>query len=149
MRRRVATFTAMTALALALGATPALASPATHGYMELPKGEIVACGATTYSVMSGGFLETDHVTTSASGNVSAIETLVTRNLVVENDAHTAFSVVGVERFGLSDNVSTGGHQETWVFKMRVVGTGDSINALVRFLPTGGVSSFDIGSCPLA
>jgi len=148
MRSRLAALTAMSVLALALSASPALASPAVHGYMDLT-GENVACGATTYTVVSGGFFETDHVTTSASGNVSAIETLVTRNLVAENQNHQAFSIVGVERFGLSDNVSTGGHQETWVFKMRVVGTGDSINALVRFLPTGGVSSFDIGSCPLA
>ena len=116
--------------------------------MEPPKGEIVACGATSYSVLSGGFFETEHLATSASGNISAIETLTARNLVVENDAHAAYSVVGVERFGLSLNAQNGGHQETWVFKMRIVGTGDSINALVRFGPSGGVTSFDIGSCPL-
>jgi len=147
MRSRLAALTAMSVLALALSASPALASPAVHGYMEIPKGEPVACGATTYTVVSGGFFETEHLTTSTSGNVSAIETLVTRNLVVENDAHAAFNVVGVERFGLSVSAA-GVYQETWVFKMRIVGTGDSINALVRFLPTGGIKSFDLGSCPL-
>lgn len=148
MRNRVAILTAISALALALTASPALAAnPAVHGYMELPVGESVACGATTYHVLSGGFFETEHFTTSASGNFSAIETLATRNLVVENDAHEVFDVVGVERFGLSLNAA-GAYQETWVFKLRIVGTGDSINAMVRFLPPGGVTSFDIGSCPL-
>jgi len=148
MRSRLAALTAMSVLALALSAAPAMASGAVHGYMELPVGEPVACGATTYYVLSGGFFETERIATGPSGNTSVIEILETRNLVVENDAHAAFDVVGVERFGLSVN-ARGTYQETWAFKMRIVGTGDSINALVRFLPTGGIDWFDLGTCPLS
>ena len=147
MRSRLAALTATSVLALAFSAAPAMASAALHGYMEVPAGEPIACGATTYDVVSGGFFETFHLATNASGNVSAIETLTTRNLVVENDAHATFDVVGVERFGLSQSEG-GTYQETWVFKMRIVGTGDNLDALVRFLPTGGVKSLDLGSCPL-
>jgi hypothetical protein len=108
---------------------------------------VVVCGANTYTVTEGTFSEVEHFG-SSSGNTNGIETLTARNVVVVDQRGDSYRVVGVERFGGSANAQTGSSQETWVFKLRIVGTADSINVVVRFDPNGEVDFLDFGSCPL-
>jgi hypothetical protein len=149
MRRHVATFAAMSALALALSASPALAgSPAVHSSFDAASPSLIVCGANTYKIVSGTLDVVSHVGTSASGNFNGAFTFTVHNVVVENQAdHKLYDVVGAERYGGTVNAQTGGSQ--WVdylFKFRILGTADSLNTIWRTSPSGVDSFFGPGNC---
>ncbi len=144
MRRRLATLAAMSALALALSATPAFAagSPATHdSYAATLYPGPIHCGANTYMLVAGTVDSVTHVSISASGNVSFTETITAHGVVAENVVtHALYRVVGVEHFGLQANAGSG--RETWMFKMQILGTGDSLNVIYY----DRVVVHDMGTC---
>jgi hypothetical protein len=147
MRRRLATLAAMSVLALALSAAPALAgSPATHdSWLATDAPGPLPCGANTYMLVAGTINQVLREGTSASGNVSFTETITAHGVVAENVLTGAFyRVVGVEHFGFLANAGSG--QMTWMFKMQILGTGDSLNVVYRFAADGSVVEHNVGTC---
>ena len=151
MRRRIATLAAMSMFALALGATPALAgSPAVHlSWDAASNNPPIHCGANTYIIMSGTIDEVMHAGASASGNLNFAATVRATNVTAEDQNGNLYPVVGAEHFGGTINTRTGRSQDITVFKLRVVGTGDSINLVMRTMPNGDFNIFGPGTCSVA
>ena len=150
MRRRFTTLAAMSLLALALSATPALAgTPAVHGSWSAVGGDPISCGANTYTITAGTIYAVERLGVSASGNVSGAETYTVRNLVVQDQDGTSYHAVGAERFGEILNARTGVTTATYVFKFQILGTADSLNVVWRVSPNGEFSSFGPGTCAAA
>ena len=148
MRRRIATLAAMSVFALALGATPALAgSPAVHQSWDAASNNPpIVCGANTYIIMSGTIDEVMHAGASASGNLNFAATVRATNVVVQDQNLVSYRTVGAEHFGGTINTRTGGSQDITVFKLRIVGTADSINLVMRTMPNGDFNIFGPGTC---
>jgi hypothetical protein len=150
MRRRIATLAAMSVLTLALGVTPALAgSPAVHlSWDAAPNNPPIHCGANTYTMVSGTIDEVIHAGASASGNLNFAATVRATNVTAEDQNGNLYPVVGAEHFGGTINITTGRSQDITVFKLRVVGTGDSLNVILRTMPNGEFKVFGPGTCPV-
>jgi hypothetical protein len=149
MRRHLATLAAASALmlAFAFSASPALAgSPAFHTTVDATLQDPVVCSGSTYTVVSGTFVLTYHVGSSASGNTNAIDIFTARSIVVEDLDGNVYPAVGAEHFGATSNARTGGYQEILVFKFQIVGTSDSLNLVMRWSPSGEFSGFGPGTC---
>jgi len=149
MRRRIATLAAMSVLALALSAAPALAdSPAFHFSLPATDSGSITCGSTTYTFTSGTFDVVMHYGTSASGNTTFRATYRVSNAVVADQDGNLYRVVGAEPFGGTFNAQTGRSQDITVFKFQIVGTADSLNVILRTMPNGEFKVFDPGTCPV-
>ena len=150
MRRRFAALAAAAVFALALSAAPVVAgSPAVPGDWS----QEIKCGLNTYAI-SGTLSEIDQGGTSASGNSHGAAHLTVSsgtatNVPLEYDASgkvISYRVVGMEMFGGTANARTGRAQETWRVKFQIVGTGDSVNVVVRSGPNGDMRTIDVGTC---
>lgn len=150
MRRRLAALAAISALALALNAAPALAgSPATHDSFS-PVGMIIHCGPNQYTVVAGTIdvvahtnddFATGHLTYASSG------LLVQKNDADGNPVGQSYRVVGTQTQGLEatnwNGPATGG-----TYKYQILGTGDSVNIVSHADPSvpGGYYDVDHGTC---
>lgn len=150
MRRRIATLAAVSVFALALGAAPALAgSPAVHlSWEAAPANPPIHCGPNTYTIVSGYIDAVMHEGTSASGNLNFAGTVRVSNVVVRDQDLASHRTVGAEHFGATVNATSGGYQDITVFKLQIVGTGDSLNVVLRTMPNGEFHSFGPGTCSL-
>ncbi len=136
----------MSMLALALSAAPALASSAaTHdSWLATDAPGPLPCGANTYMLVAGTINQVTHTSTSAFGNVSYTETITAHGVVAQDQNGGLYRVVGVEHFGFLANAGSG--QMTWMFKMQILGTGDSLNVVYRFAADGSVVVHNVGTC---
>jgi len=153
MRRRIATLAAVSALALALSASPALAgSPAIHSPFD-PVGIVVNCGANDYTVVSGYLSGVFH---SNDDFASFHEADTARNLMVQkNDgagipSGPTYRVVGGQTQGITINDQTGSVRGTATFKYQILGTGDSINIVLHIYGPGPNDFYEVnhGTCAL-
>jgi hypothetical protein len=152
MRRFVATLAAVTALTLALSASPALANgPAVHSSFD-PVGSVFVCGANTYTVTSGTVSTVMHEGSSASGNSNFTFTATPKQVMAEDEDGNVYRIVGAIWGGGTFNAQTGGFQTTFTGKLQIVsqggGTADSVNVVLHMSPNGDVNSFDFGTCVL-
>jgi len=114
MRNRIATLAAVSALALALSASPALAgSPAIHDSFDAT-GVGFWCGTDTwpsdpptYAITYGTFDYVMAGTSSPSGNWILTGTVTPRNFLAVDTTGNQYSVVGVEHFSETYNAQTG------------------------------------------
>ena len=108
MRNRVATIAAMSVLALALGASPALAgSPAEH-YRSIPAGGMAFdCGSTSLLTSSGTMNIVTRTSSTASGNWTQTGTLTLHGVRAADSDGNEYKVVGVEHWGFRYNAQTG------------------------------------------
>jgi hypothetical protein len=147
MRRLLTALVA--ACAFALGASPVLGAGAIH-MTEDVTGDVIVCGANTYTVTSGTLRIVLHEGFSASGNINFTGTLTPQHIVAEDGAGNVYSLVGAFWFGATANANTGGAQSTFTGKLQIVsnggGTVDSVNVVMHISPNGHVSSFDFGTC---
>jgi len=147
MRRRIATLAAMSVLALAFGATPALAgNPAQHVSIDATQNDPIVCAGATYTIVSGTLDVTYRFGSSTSGNTSDRQTWTTQDIVVEDQAHTPYRAVGTIHVGATSNATTGGSEQIYMWKVQMLGTADSLNIVLRFGPTGEFTAFGPGTC---
>ncbi len=160
MHRRFAALAALSALALALSASPAFAgSPAEHYSLDAV-GITFDCGTTNYSVTSGTFEIVTRTATSSSGNWIQSGTVTARN-VVALAAGKGYRVVGVEHYNETFNARTGvvvavidGNpvsQAVTTVKFQLIssqggGTADSVDLVQHVSPNGHYNEFVPGSC---
>ena len=134
---------------LLLGLSSAGAAPAMH-FTEPAAGEVLDCGDTTYTVVSGEIAIVLHEGTSASGNTNFTGTVTPRNVVLQDAAGNLYSLRGAEWFGATTNANTGGFQATFTGKFQVVsqggGTVDSVNVVEHITFNGTEFTFDFGTC---
>ena len=164
MRNRVAALAAMSALALALSASPALAgSPAEH-FRSIPAaGLAFACGPTTLTTTSGTMDIVTRTDTSTSGNWIQTGTVTLHHVLAVDSDSNEYDVTGTEHWGFSYNAQTGivianvdGYdisQGITTFKFQFVGKGGGLAgslALVQHIsPNGNYIEFWPGSCTFA
>lgn len=134
MRSRLATLAATAAFALALSASPALASPVTVASFPAA-GEIITCGGNTYTFTSGEFL--------VIARDPSVAAHVTVDHVWATDGDALFRVVGAETYSDSAGRLT--------LKLMFVGSGrgiaDSINVVLRYDKDGNLRvGIDSGTC---
>ena len=167
MRSRVATLTAMTALALALSASPALAgTPAEHTLsIKANTMPAFACGAATLQTTSGTY---DYVTRSSettSGNWSMTGTITLNQVRAADQHHNVYRVVGSAHFGFTYNAQTGvvtGYdgpdgpafsEGVTTFKFHFLGQDGGIAGSLNFIqhgsPNGSYFELSPGSCTWA
>jgi len=168
MRHRLVTLAAATALALALGAGPALAgssreSQADHWVVvDAHSTDItglgpIVCGANTYVVESG---EVDFVEQVKGGLTDAgiaidagrgIETFTLNDVLVSQNGKI-YRVVGSQRINatwLADaHVDGEGpfSSFTFVLNVQIAGTGDGHSIVARQIRDGTFSMVETGSC---
>jgi hypothetical protein len=134
---------------LLFGLSSAGAAPAMH-FTEDATGDVLDCGDTTYTVVSGEIAIVLHEGTSASGNTNFTGTVTPRNVVLQDAAGNLYSLRGAEWFGATTNANTGGFQATFTGKFQVVsqgsGTVDSVNVVEHISFNGKEISFDFGTC---
>jgi hypothetical protein len=135
---------------LLFGLSSALANqPAMH-FTEPAAGEVLSCGDTTYTVVSGEIAIVLHEGQSASGNTNFTGTVTPQNVVLRDEAGNLYSLRGAEWFGATSNANTGGFQATFTGKFQVVsqggGTVDSVNVVEHITFNGKEFSFDFGTC---
>ncbi len=150
MRRFVATLAAVSALALALGASPVLANgPAVHFSFPVT-GDVFVCGANTYTITSGTVSAVMHEGSSTSGNLNGTFTGTPNRVVAVDAAGNVYSIVGAVWSGFTFNAQTGGFQTTFTGKLQIVskggGTADSVNVVFHISPNGNINDFDFGTC---
>jgi hypothetical protein len=152
MRRAGRVTTALAAAgALCAVAMPAAAAPATHD-QEPVAGEVLVCGATSYTLTSGSIKLVFHEGTSASGNTNFTGTVTLQKVVAEDAAGNVYNIRGAEWFGSTENAQQGGtFQATFTGKLQVVaqgsGTVDSVNVTTHITSVNGnVKEFDFGTC---
>jgi hypothetical protein len=138
MRQRVATLAAVSALALALSASPALASPVT--VVSIPwnyPGAFppVVCSHHTYTLTSGDFLYVTRDPSSAA-HVTA------RNAWATDEGLKPYHVVGAETYNDPDGRFT----SKLMFVSQGGGIADSVNIVFRASPNGNGFFFDRGTC---
>jgi hypothetical protein len=164
MRRRLATLAAVSALALALSASPAFAgSPAEH-FRSIPAGGMVfACGPTTLTTTSGTMDYVTRTASSASGNWTQTGTLTLNHVLAVDSNGNEYSVTGAAHFGFSYNAQTGivtGNvdgfdvsQAITTFKFQFVSTGGgiagSLDLVQHVSPNGNYNEFWAGTCTFA
>lgn len=134
MGRRIATLVAMSALALALSASPALASPVT--VFSFPAaGESIDCGDHTYTFTSGDFL--------VVARDPSLAAHLTARHVWATDGDETFRVVGAETY--SD--PAGRLTAKIMFVRSGGGIADSINIVLRDDKDGNMLvGFSRGTC---
>lgn len=164
MRNRIATLAAMSALVLALSASPALAgSPAEH-YLSIPaSGMTFDCGSTSLHTTSGTM---NYVTRSAdtpSGNWSLTGTITLSRVTAVDLEGNTYSVIGSAHFGYMYNAQTGtvianidGHdvsEAVTTFKFQFVSENGGLAGRLNFLqhgsPNGNYLELSPGSCTFA
>ncbi len=163
MRRRLATLTAISALALALGASPVFAgSPAERSSFPAPP-MAFDCGSTSLVIVSGMMNYVERAATTASGNWSSTGTLTLSRVMATDSDGNAYRVVGSAHFGYSLNAQTGvvtanvdGHdisQGVTTFKFEFLnedgGHAGSLNFLQHGSPNGNYRELSSGSCSFA
>ena len=143
MRRRLGTFAAMSALALALSASPALAAPVGHFYLaynavdqnNVPYFPPVVCANHTYTLVSGGYKYVAR-DPSLAAHVTSMGTWAT------DEKGQPYHVVGAETYA-----DPGGR---FVSKLRFINQGggitDSVNIVIRFDPAQHQFYVDFGTC---
>jgi hypothetical protein len=135
---------------LLFGLSSALANqPAIH-FTEPGAGDVLDCGDTTYTVVSGEIAIVLHEGESASGNTNFTGTVTPRNVVLQDEAGNLYSLRGAEWFGATSNANTGGFQATFTAKFQVIshgsGTVDSVNVVEHITFNGTEFTFDFGTC---
>ncbi len=142
--RRLAALAAMSALAVALGTSPVVASPV--GHMSLPYDFIdpstslpafppIVCSHHTYSLTAGDFIYVTRDPSSAAH--------VTVNHAWANDeAGASYHVVGAETY----NDPGGRFTSKLMFVRPGGGIADSVNVVYRMSPNGHEFGFDQGTC---
>jgi len=164
MRNRVATLAAMTAFALALSASPALAgSPAEH-YRWMPIGTMTFdCGSTSIHTTSGTMNYVTRSADTASGNWSLTGTITLSRVVAEDLAGNQYDMVGSAHFGYTYNAQTGivvttidGYdvsEAITTFKFQFVsrdgGLAGSLNFVQHGSPNGNYLELTPGTCTFA
>ena len=152
--RRVGRLTTVLAAAVAVCAMwlPAAwaDSPAQH-FEEDVTGDVLDCGAATYTITSGSVKIVSHEGTSASGNTNFTGTVTTHQVVAVDDAGNVYSIRGAEWFGATENAQQGTFQATFTGKLQVVARGsgsvDSVNVTQHITSVNGnVKEFDFGTC---
>lgn len=164
MRSRVATLTTMTALALALSASPALAGTPVEHLLSIPANTMpgFTCGAATLQITSGTY---DYVTRSSettSGNWSMTGTVTLNQVVAVDQVGNMYRVVGSAHFGFTYNAQTGvvngndGHdfsEGVTTFKFHFLGQDGGIAGSLNFIehgsPNGRYVELSPGSCTFA
>jgi hypothetical protein len=137
---------------LLLGAPAALANqPAMH-FTEDVTGDVFACGATTYTIVSGTISTVIHEGESASGNLNFTGTVTPHNVVLEDEAGNTYFIAGAVWFGGTFNAQQGTEGGWFTTVLQIVapggGTVDSVNVSGHFSPNGKEFSLDIGTCVL-
>lgn len=134
MGRRIATLVAMSALALALSASPALASRVM--VLSRPASELgtVVCSGHTYTFTKGNVIWIGRDFSAA--HFSAIDVWAT------DEVQTPYHVVGGETY------SDAGGRATikLMFVSQGGGVADSINVVLRAYPAGTGFFLDQGTC---
>ncbi len=163
MQRRLATLAAISALALALSASPALAgSPAQHISFPAPP-MVFDCGSTSLMIVSGTMDYVERTATTASGNWSSTGTLTLSQVMATGSDGNAYRVVGTAHFGYSYNAQTGvvtanvdGHdisQGITTFEFQFLnadgGHVGSLSFLQHGSPNGNYMELSSGSCSFA
>ena len=163
MRRRFATLAAMSALALALSASPVFAGTPAEG-SSFPAPPIAFdCGSTSLVIVAGMMDYVQRTATTASGNWSSTGTVTLSGVMAEDLAGNAYRVVGTAHFGYSYNAQTGvvvaivdGHdisQGVTTFKFQFLnedgGYAGSLNFLQHGSPNGSYLELSSGSCSFA
>ena len=167
MPRRLATLAVMSALALALSASPALASSpsddagpgAHHPSVVVTRssspvaGMVVACGSTIYTVTSGtSELVVRMWPATASGDVHGTETWTLKHVRVVDQYGRHHRVTGFQQFDGTYNRNTGtaadGPFSSYraVQKLHVVGTRDGSSLTLRLLKDGTWPVKTSGTC---
>ena len=142
--------TAAMASVLLVGMSPAVANqPAMH-FTQDGTGDMLQCGDTTYTVVSGEMVIVVHEGQSASGNTNFTSTITPRNVVLQDQDGNLYSVGGAVWFGGTFNANTGGFQATSTDKLQILsqggGTVDSVNGVEHISPNGKEFSFSFGTC---
>jgi len=142
MRRRLATLAATSALALALGASPAMASPMLH--MEIPYNyeesgvpvfPPIVCDAHTYTLTDGVFKWIGRDFSAAHFTAVNVEAV--------DEGGTTYRFVGGETYS-----DPGGRLTiTLIFVSQGGGRADTIRVVGRATPAGTGFFFDWGTCP--
>lgn len=162
--RKVATLAAMTALALALSASPARAGVPAEHIRSMPAGGMTFdCGSTSIQTTSGAMTYVTRSADTASGNWSLTGTItLSRVTAIDVDGKT-YRVVGSAHFGYSYNAQTGivvanidGHdvsEAVTTFKFLFIGAdgglGGSLNFVQHASPNGGYFVISSGTCNFA
>ncbi len=147
MRRFLLIVFAAVPLVLAAGANGG--GPAFH-FTEDVTGDVFVCeGGTTYT-LTGTIAFTIHEGDSASGNENFTATIVPRKVTAVDDEGNEFRAVGAVWFGGTFNAQRGSFQETFTFKIQLVGVGsgkaDSVNLVAHGSSDGANFFFDFGTC---
>ncbi|MEO7665890.1 MAG: hypothetical protein ABIU97_02525 [Dehalococcoidia bacterium] len=163
MRSRLATLAAVSALTLALGASPVAAgSPAQHSSFPAPP-MVFDCGSTTLVIVSGTMNYAERAATTASGNWSSTGTLTLSQVLAEDLEGNVYRVVGSAHFGFSYNAQTGVvtnvvdgraiSEGVTTFKFQFLnadgGNAGSLNFLQHGSSNGTYSVLSSGSCSFA
>ncbi|MEO8462822.1 MAG: hypothetical protein ABI555_06395 [Chloroflexota bacterium] len=164
MRRRLATLAAVSALALAFGASPVSAAGSRAEHISFPALPIAFdCGSTTLVIVSGTMDYVLRAATAASGNWSSTGTLTLSQVMAEDLEGNAYHVVGAAHFGFSYNAQTGvvtnivdgqaisGGVTTFKFQFldEDGGLAGSLNFLQHGSPNGTYNVLSSGSCSFA
>lgn len=145
MKRRLATLAAISLVALALGATPALASPVQHfSFLATEAGNdldphgplVISCGPNTYTATSGSFSVVTRDSTTAAH-------ITARHVFAVDQDGKSYRVLGMEAYDDLNGRLTA--------KLMFVGMGggiaDSTNIVARFDDDGNMFvGFDLGTC---
>lgn len=139
----------MSALALTLGASPALAgNPAIHDSFS-PVGIVIHCDSSEYTIMSGLIAVVLH---SNDDFATGHSTYTPRNVLVQkndqdgNPGGASYRVVGAKTHGVEASASNGGPAVLDTFKYRILGTGNSVNIEVHSDGSGGYYEVNRGTC---
>jgi len=161
VRNRVTTLTAITGLALALSASPALAGTPAEHFRSMPIGTMTFdCGSTTIHTTSGTMNYLTRSADTASGNWSLTGTITLGRVVAEDLVGNQYDMVGSAHFGYSYNAQTGtviaiidGHvvsEAVTTFKFQFVSKGGGLGGNLNFLqhgsPNGSYLELSSGSC---
>lgn len=126
--------------------------PAVH-FAEDVAGDVIECGATTYTITSGTIKLTFHEGSSSSGNLNFTGTITPQQVTAVDDEGNVYSVSGAFWFGATINAQRESGQETFTGKLQIVGAGgtaDSVNLTFHANFVGeeitNVKDFDFGSC---
>ena len=164
MRSRLSILAALTTLALALSASPALAGTPAEHFLSIPAGGTTfACGSTSLQTTSGTMNYVVRSANTASGNWSLTGTITLSRVTAVDLEGNTYSVVGSAHFGYTYNAQTGtviaiidGHdvsEAVTTFKFQFVsengGLAGSLNFLQHGSPNGNYLELSPGSCTFA
>jgi hypothetical protein len=161
MRNRVATLAAMTTLALALSASPALAGTPAEHTPPMPIGTMTFdCGSTSIHTTSGTMNYVTRSADTASGNWSLTGTITLSGVTAVDSEGNRYDMVGSAHFGYSYNAQTGVvtavidehvvSEAVTTFKFQFVSKGGGLGGNLNFLqhgsPNGNYLELSPGSC---